>query len=301
MGAGLHGQRPRKAPAVAVEHRQRPEIDRVLAHAGMDRVGVGHQRRAPVMIDHALRVARRAGRVVERDRVPFVVRHRPREIRVAAIDECLVVERPDALALRIGRVDGIVRIVIVDHQRLDYRQRQRLLHHAGKLAVDDQHLRLGMIELEGDDRSVEPRVQRMQHRLDHRHAEMRLQHRRRVGQHDGHGVALADALFRERRGELQRAPPEVAIGDAPAAMDDRDMIGKGFRGALQIGDRRQRLIIGGLPGEIGFIWRWHSASVLLSGEFPCFAGKGKRSGGHHFYPQCCCHTEAIFGNTSIHK
>ena len=55
MGAGLHGQRPRKAPAVAVEHRQRPQIDGVLGHAGMDGVGVGHQGRTAMMVDDALR------------------------------------------------------------------------------------------------------------------------------------------------------------------------------------------------------------------------------------------------------
>ena len=95
----------------------------------------------------------------------------------------------------IGRVGGIVGVVVVDHQRPDFRQRQRLPDHAGELAVDDQHLRFGMVELEGDDRRVEPRVQGMQHRLDHRHAEMRLEHRRRVGEHDGDGVAFADAFF----------------------------------------------------------------------------------------------------------
>ena len=42
--AGDERQRPGKAPAVAVEHRQRPQIDRMLRHAGRERVGVAHQR-----------------------------------------------------------------------------------------------------------------------------------------------------------------------------------------------------------------------------------------------------------------
>ena len=39
--------------------------------------------------------------------------------------------------------------------------------------------------------------------------------------------------LRQRRGELQRAPPEIAIGDAPAAMDDRDVVGIDLRRALE--------------------------------------------------------------------
>jgi hypothetical protein len=45
MRAGLHRQRPGEAPAVAVEHRQRPEIDRVLGHAACDHIA--HSPSAP--------------------------------------------------------------------------------------------------------------------------------------------------------------------------------------------------------------------------------------------------------------
>ena len=142
MRAGLDRQRPREAPAVAMEHRQRPEIDGVLAHAGMDGVGVGHQGRAAMVVDDALRIAGGARGVVERDRVPFVVGHRPVEAGIAAGEEFLVVERADPRALRMRRVRGVVGVVIVDDQRLHRAEPQSVLDDAGELAVDDQDLRI---------------------------------------------------------------------------------------------------------------------------------------------------------------
>ena len=266
MRAGLHGERPWKTPAVAVEHRQCPQIDRVPGHAGVDGVGVGHQGRAPVMIDDALRVAGGARRVIERDRIPLVVRHRPLEGGIAAGQEFLVVDGADALALRIGRVGGIFGIVEVNDQRRDLGQRQRVLHDAGKFAVDDQHLCLGMVELEGDDGGIEPGVEGMQHRLDHRHAEMRFQHGRRVGQHHRHRVALADAFGRKRRGKPQRALPEIAVGDALAAMNDGDMVGEGPGGALQERQRRQRLVVGDVAVEAGVVDAWQVLPLKFEEE-----------------------------------
>ena len=72
MRAAHKADRPGKAPAVAVEHRQGPEVDRVRAHAPdlhvADRVQVG----AAVVIDHALGVAGGAAGVVEADGLPFI-------------------------------------------------------------------------------------------------------------------------------------------------------------------------------------------------------------------------------------
>ena len=89
--------------------------------------------------------------------------------------------------------------------------RQRLLDHLGKFAIGDEHLGLGMIEDEGEDGGVEPRVEGVEHGAGHRHAVMRLEHRRRIGEHDGNGVAALDAAPGERRGELPRARIKLPI------------------------------------------------------------------------------------------
>ena len=83
MRAGNDRQGPGEAPAVAVKHRQRPQIDRMLAHAAGDDVAEREQISAAVMIHHAFRIAGGARGVVERDRVPLVAGHLPGEIRIA--------------------------------------------------------------------------------------------------------------------------------------------------------------------------------------------------------------------------
>ena len=157
----------------------------------------------------------------------------------------------------VGGVVGITGIVIVDDDWFDGRQRQRLLDHAGEFAVDDQQPGFGMVELEGDDRRIEPGVERMQHAPGHRYGEMRLQHRRGVGQHHRHRVALADAVFGQCRGELQRALPPLAVVRALVAVDDGDMVGEGLGGAFEKTQRRQRLVVGGILVEVFLICFGH--------------------------------------------
>lgn len=68
-------------------------------HLRMDRVGIGHERRAPVVIDGALGIARRARGVVERDGVPFVLRRKPLERLRPFGEKCLIVDLADGRTL----------------------------------------------------------------------------------------------------------------------------------------------------------------------------------------------------------
>ena len=252
MGAGDDRQRPGKAPAVAVEHRQRPQIDRMLAHAAGDDVGHRQQISAAVMIDDAFGIAGGAGGVIERDGVPFVGRHQPGEIGIAVAQKILVVEIAEPFA---GA--GEFRIVIVDDERLRLAERQRVLHHFGEFAVDDQHLGFAVVEREGDDRGIEPRIDGIEHRAGHRHAVMRFEHRRHVGQHRRDGVAALDAAFGQRRGEPSRARIELAVGPRPRAVNDRGLVRIDLGGARQKRQRRERLKIRRVAVEIGVVGRRH--------------------------------------------
>src|ERR1700722_20611966 len=74
MGAGSQRHCPRKTPPVAMEHGQRPEIDRVMAHRPGENVANRKQMCPTVMVNHALGIPSGAGGEVERDGVPFVSR-----------------------------------------------------------------------------------------------------------------------------------------------------------------------------------------------------------------------------------
>ena len=78
--AGRRGDRPVEAPAVAMEHRQRPQVHRVLRHRPVEDVVDRVQVRAAIVIHDALGIAGRARGVVERDRVPLVGRRRSTRI-----------------------------------------------------------------------------------------------------------------------------------------------------------------------------------------------------------------------------
>ena len=60
------------------------------------------------------------GRVVERDRAPFVVGQRPFEVGIAGRQKRLVVDFADAFAA------GTLGVVDVDDDRLRFAERQRL-------------------------------------------------------------------------------------------------------------------------------------------------------------------------------
>ena len=88
---------------------------------------------------------------------------------IAARDEILVFRfgepRPEAWK---GRVH------VVDDRGPRLRDFQRFPDHLRIFGVGDEHLRLGMIEHESDVGRVEPRIDRMQDRACHRHAELGL-------------------------------------------------------------------------------------------------------------------------------
>jgi hypothetical protein len=84
-----------------------------------------------------------------------------------------------------------------------------------ELAVGDQHLGLAMAQHEGDGLGVQAHVEGVEHRADHRHAEVRFEHGRDVRQHHRHRVATADATAGQGAGQASAA----GIGFAPVTAD----------------------------------------------------------------------------------
>ena len=229
VGTGQRGHRPDKAPAVAVKHRQCPQIHAVPRHFPVDDIGRRVQISAAMVVDDALRIAGRARCVVERNRFPLIGRMPPAIIRIAAGNETFVLEFAEQLA---GA--AVLGIIDVDHDRTRLDEFQRALDRRRELAIGDQHLRLAVIEHESDGFAVEAGVQRVQHPAHHRHAEMRVGHRRNIGQHHRHRIADADA----QSGKRAREPAAARIGLAPRRaklpVDDRRPVRINVRGALDV-------------------------------------------------------------------
>ena len=111
MGARHGGDRPGEAPAVAMEHRQRPQIGGLAREPGGHRHAQRVQIGAAMVADHALGIAGGAGGIAEADGGPFIGQRLGAKRGIARGDEGLVVHlaQPPSRTPAEGIVD-------VDHQ-----------------------------------------------------------------------------------------------------------------------------------------------------------------------------------------
>ena len=246
-GARNRREGPGEAPAVAVEHRQGPEVDGMVGHVPRDRVGHRVEVRAAVAVDHPLGIAGGAGGVVERKRVPFIVRRPPRELRIAARKERLVLDVPDEVpARRVG-------IVHVDDERPAFDLLERRADGRRELAIGDDRLRLAVLQDEGHGVRVEAGVDGVDDRAEHRDREGRLPRGGDVRRHDGDGVAAPDPARGEARGEPAAAGPGLGPGLAAVAVDDGGALGIDGGASLEEADRRERSVVRGIRVEVGLV------------------------------------------------
>ena len=189
--------RPGEAPAIAMEHGQRPQIDGMLGHVPLQHIADGIVVRAAVVVDNALGVARGAAGVVQRNRIPFVAGQLPVKTGIALGHKAFVIGIANLLGgwavnsvLHLNHMNGVRGLA----------QLERLGHDAHKFRVNDQGLGFAVVQHEGQCLCIQPGVERVEHRTRHGHAKVRLHHGRRIGQHHGHGVILANADFLQAAG-----------------------------------------------------------------------------------------------------
>ncbi len=190
----------------------------MLRQAPGHRVAHGRQIGAPVMKDHPLRIARRAGGIVERYRLPFIGGAGPFKIRIAGLQKGFIFHLADQFPA-FGK--GVVNI---NDDRFDLGKGQRLPDQRRKLPVRQQQFALPMIEDEGQRRGIQPGVQRIQDGAGHGHAEMRLQHRRDVGGHHGDRIPLPDPPPDKRTRQTAGAGIELPVAVAEIAMDNGRLV-----------------------------------------------------------------------------
>jgi len=236
-GRGSDG--PGKTPAIAMEHRQRPEIDRMLAEIAGEDVADGVEVGAAVVGHDALGITRGPRGVAERNGVPFIFRRFCDETLIALRQRVFVFDRADVFSVR---ESGIVDI---DDERFWSRhQLQRLGDHAGKFRIDQDDLRAAMIELEGDRGGIEPDVERIEHGAGHRYRKMYFVHGRDIRQHRRHGVSVPNAAAGEVRGKAPAARIGLRPREDAALVNRADLIGIDGGSAREKTQRRQRHKIG---------------------------------------------------------
>ncbi len=248
MRAGQQRHRPGEAPAVAMEHGQRPQVARILRHGPGDDVAHGVEVGAPVVRDHALGVARGAAGVAHGDGVPLVggaVQARQGFVRS---DEGLVLARAQALARA-----GVLAVADVDDHDLAPKPgqgRQRLGHHGRELAVGDQHLGLAVVHLPGQQGRVQAGVERVDDGAQRGDGVVGLHHLGRVGQQGAHRVARADAQGAQRGGQPGGALAHLRPGVAPRAVDDGGHVAEHLGRALDEAQGREGREVGGVAVQV---------------------------------------------------
>jgi hypothetical protein len=226
-------QGPRKTPAVAVEHRQGPQITRMRRHVPRERVAERIEIGTAMMRDDAFRISRRARRVGERDRLPLICGALPVEIGIAGGEQAFIVA--------VGR-----RAFFGDHENgwFAVRKFDCLTRDGLEILGDQQQFALGMIEDEGNRGRVEPCIDRIEHGARHRHTEMGFIKCRNIRGDDRDRIRPGDAATRQRA----RQAPTAIVGLPPAvaqsAVHDGRVIGIDTRRPPQQAQRRQRFKIG---------------------------------------------------------
>jgi len=233
------GDGPREAPAVAVEHRQRPQVHRIGAQPGVDHFAQRVQVGAAVGVLHPLWPARGAGGVVDRDRLLLVLQPARRPGRRHAGQQLLV---------GIAGADGVR---AADHGDASQVQRRGQFLQAG---VEQQVACAAVLEDVTDLGAGQAVVDRDQNPARRRHTEMGLKHRRRVEQQRRNAISLAKPGRPERVGQPPRALREFGVGIPPPAVDDRDLVRVQVRRPLQEVHRvqlRAEHRAGGCEGRAG--------------------------------------------------
>ena len=224
MGAAHRRHRPGEAPAIAVEHGERPEIARLEVHARLDQLADGVHVRAAGAVHHAFRAARRARGVVDRDRLLLVLEP-ARDGRRRALGEKILV--------RIAR-----RARVVHAHDADTGEVERL-DELGELGIDEEEARARVAEDIADLVRAEPRIDRHQDAARPGHAVVRLEHRGDVRAQEGDAVVLGEPGGAQGGGEPVHPLLELPVRVAPGAVDHRDLVGKHAGAPLEEADGRE--------------------------------------------------------------
>ena len=97
---------------------------------------------------------------------------------------------------------------------------------------------------------IQTGIQGIEHRTRHRHAKMRIDHRRRIRQHYRDRIAGADTALHQRRRQTACARIFFRPGDAQRAVDHRQVLRINAGRTLNERYRRQRRVIGLIPVEV---------------------------------------------------
>jgi hypothetical protein len=211
------------------------------------------------MAHDALGAAGRSRGVVQRNRLPLVVRRVDRSRGITSGNEILILH-PVAFR-RVSRLRG----ADLDQgwRMIDFGQGSPGNRH--QLGIDQECFTLGMFQDEAHGLRVETVVDRIEDAARHTRGIVHLKRRHAIGREYRNRVVLAHAGLAQRIGPLAATPPHIGIGDDALAINDRRFGRIDERRALQKRDGGKRFVIRLVLAEGGLVFaRQHLCSLPAS-------------------------------------
>ena len=237
--------RPREAPAVAMEHRQGPQVHGVAGQPHVNRHRERLQVRAAMVVHHALRPRGRAARVVDREHSALVGNRVQQRLAVG--------DQPFELVIRAARAD--------EPQRFsDLRAGCRRC--LGEFVVVYQHRRAGVLQDERHVGGRDPRIEGHQDTAGEWHGVVGGEHHVRIAREQRDAIAGLDPDGTQRAREAQAALQEFPVGEFDVSIDNAYPVGKHVRRSMEERGGGQRLVI-----ELASHFR-----RLLNGQGPAMTG-----------------------------
>ena len=238
--AARAGDRPREAPAVAVEERQRPEEHAVAAEPVHVHLAERVQERAAVRVHHALRPARGARGVVERGDPVLVVDVGSHREDWSAVHEL-------GVARAVERAPGDARdaILHVHEPRACAEPARHTAHRARELRVAEHELRARVVQDVADLLGLEARVDRHERGAHLQHREVGDEQLRNVRREERDAVAGRDASAHERAREPADLLGEAPVAPAQLAVHHGRLVREDAERPLEQTERRHRIQVNG--------------------------------------------------------
>ena len=236
--AAKHRHHPCVIPAIAVKQWHDGQIDGCEGQLPADNRAHGHQIRATMMVDDTLRATRGAGCIIEREALPFIGRHDPFELGIAALKQrviSLIMPRSRIARSGVRHLD--------DQRSITLHFRDGGFDAWQELRINQGDLSFAVIKNIGDGALVETCVDGVQDRATCGNAKMRFGLRGDVGKQGRDNVARCYAKLCKTRGQPRAAVMILRISCAKIIIDQCGLFRENLRSTAQMGQGCQSAII----------------------------------------------------------
>ncbi|EDM49264.1 hypothetical protein MDG893_07700 [Marinobacter algicola DG893] len=234
------GDCPGIGPAIAMEHRQCPQVDGLGRHVESHGVGHGRKIGTAMVVNHTFWIAGGSRGVIQGNGVPLVCRMLPASLGIAFLQQGFVIKIRQPLALPGLAIDGHQQGI---HLKLGYSGPYLLF----PLGVVEQNPGLTMSQDKRQSPGIQTDVDGVKYPSGHRHGVMGLKHFVGVRTQNGYRVARLDTAAAQGTRHLAAASVKPPVRQVHIVVNHRQFFRVHPSRPLQQRERSEwRIVCGGL-------------------------------------------------------